>query len=232
MKKSKRYVAAKRLIDKNKLYDAKEAIELLKKIASDEKTKVKFEQGIDIAFNLNLKAKHTVRDTISLPHPTTTKAVRVCVIAKSDKAKEAQEAGADVVGDVELIDKIKDGFLDFDIMIATPDMMKDLNKLGKVLGPKGLMPNAKVGTVTTDIRGAVSEFKKGKVEFRADKTKIIHLKVGRDKMSVEHILENASALYSEVVKRRPVDLKGEYIKSVAFALTMGPGIKISHQTLA
>lgn len=232
MKKSKRYLAAKSLVDKTKLYEAKEAVELLKKIANGENTKVRFDQSIDIAFNLNLKAKHTVRDTISLPHSTSTKETRVLVFSKSEKADEAKEAGADFVGDTDLIDKIQnENWLEFDVAIATPDMMKDVSKLGRMLGPRGLMPNAKVGTVTTDIKTAVEDFKKGKVEYRADKTKIIHLKIGRQAMSTEHIMENAKALYQEIIKKRPSDLKGEYMKSIAFSLTMGPGIKIVPQSL-
>lgn len=232
MKKSKRYLAAKSLVDKTKLYEAKEAVELLKKIANGENTKVRFDQSIDIAFNLNLKAKHTVRDTISLPHSTSTKETRVLVFSKSEKADEAKEAGADFVGDTDLIDKIQnENWLEFDVAIATPDMMKDVSKLGRMLGPRGLMPNAKVGTVTTDIKTAVEDFKKGKVEYRADKTKIIHLKIGRQAMPTEHIMENAKALYQEIIKKRPSDLKGEYMKSIAFSLTMGPGIKIVPQSL-
>jgi large subunit ribosomal protein L1 len=232
MKKSKRYLNARGKVDKTKLYDAKEAIKTLKKISSDGDSKAKFNQSIDIAFNLNLKAKHTVRDTISLPHATSSKATRVLVFAKSDKAKEALDAGADFVGDADLVEKVQGGFFDFDIAIATPDMMKDLTKLGKILGPRGLMPNAKLGTVTTDIKNAVSEFKRGKVEYRADKTKIVHLKIGTQSMNEDSIFENAKALYLEIVKKRPNDLKGEYIKSVAFSLTMGPGIKVMHQSLS
>jgi large subunit ribosomal protein L1 len=232
MNKSKRYIKARNKVDKSKLYDAREAIETLKKIAADEETKVKFPQSVDIAVNLNLKSKHTVRDTISLPNPTSTKSTRVLVFAKSDKAKEAEEAGADFVGDADLVEKIQGGFLDFDVAIATPDMMKDISRLGKVLGPRGLMPNAKLGTVTTDVKNAVSDFKKGKVEYRADKTKIVHLKVGMDSMPTDAIIENSKALYNEIIKKRPNDLKGEYIKSIAFSLTMGPGVKITHQSLS
>lgn len=232
MKKSKRYLAAKSLVDKTKLYDAKEAVDLLRKIANGENTKVKFDQSIDIAFNLNLKAKHTIRDTISLPHSTSTKETRVLVFSKSEKAEEAREAGADFVGDADLIDKIQnENWLEFDVAIATPDMMKDVSKLGRMLGPRGLMPNAKVGTVTTDIKTAVEDFKKGKVEYRADKTKIIHLKIGKQTMSTENVMENAKALYQEIMKKRPSDLKGEYLKSIAFSLTMGPGVKIVPQSL-
>lgn len=230
-KKSKRYVEVKSQVDRDKLYNAEDAIDLLKTIATSEKTKVKFTQSVDIAFNLNLKTKHTIRDTISLPYSTTTKETRVLVFAKSDKAKEAEEAGADFVGDADLIEKIKKGFMDFDVAIATPEMMKQVSQLGRVLGPRGLMPNAKVGTVTMNIKDAVNDFKKGKVEYRADKTKIIHLKIGRDSMNTSEILENAKVLYQEIMKKRPQDLKGEYIRSIAFALTMGPGLKIVHQSL-
>lgn len=231
MKKSKRYIAAKSLVNRDKVYNAEDALKLLKEIGSDEKTKAKFDQSIDIAFNLNLKAKHAIRDSISLPHATSTKNIRILVFAKGEKAQEAKEAGADFVGDNDLIEKIKDGWLDFDLAIATKDMMKDLTKLGRILGPRGLMPNAKVGTVTMDVKEAISEYKKGKVEYRSDKTKIIHLKIGRCSMPTENVLENAKVLYNEIMKKRPSDLKGEYIKSVSFALTMGPGIKIAHTTL-
>lgn len=228
---NKKYKEAKSRVDRTRLYDAKEALELLKEIADDEKLKRNFDQSVDIAFNLNLKAKHTVRDSISLPHATSTKSTKVLVFAKSDKAKEAEEAGADFVGDADLVEKIQGGWMDFDVAIATPDMMKEISRLGKVLGPRGLMPNAKVGTVTTNIKEAVNDFKKGKTEYRADKTKIVHLKIGRQSMSTDKIMENAKALYQEILKKKPNDLKGEYIKSVAFSLTMGPGIKITHQSL-
>jgi len=231
MKRSKRYKIAKEKVDRQKLYNSKDAIKLLKEIATDEKTKAKFDQSVELALNLNLKAKHTIRDTMILPHTVETGEKRILVFAKGDKAAEAQSAGATYVGDNDLIDKIKDGWYDFDVAIATPDMMKDVGKLGPVLGRRGLMPNPKTGTVTMDIKGAINAYKKGKVEFRADKTGIIHLKVGKVSMPDEAIFDNAKALYHEIIRKKPSDLKGEYFRSVAFSTTMGPGIKIVHQSL-
>lgn len=230
MKRSKRFNKVNEVVDKNKLYTVNEALTLLKEISTGSE-KVKFDESIDIAINLNLKAKHTIRDTFILPNSVGAEDKKILVFAKGEKASEAQENGADYVGDEELINKIKDGWFDFDVAIATPDMMKDVGKLGPVLGRRGLMPNPKTGTVTLDIKTAINEVKKGKVEFRADKTGIIHLKVGKVSMSEDQVMENAKTLYKEILKRKPSDLKGEYVRSVAFSSTMGPGIKIVHQSL-
>ncbi|HEO65626.1 MAG TPA: 50S ribosomal protein L1 [Spirochaetes bacterium] len=230
MKHSKRYASAKTKAENNMLYNAEKALGLVKEIAEGD-GKVKFDESIDIAINLNLKAKHTVRDALILPHSLGGGEKKILVFAKGDKATEAEEAGAVYVGDKEFIDKIKDGWLDFDVAIATPDMMKDVGKLGPILGRKGLMPNPKTGTVTFDVKNAVGEFQKGKVEFRADKTGIIHLTIGKASTSADQLFENAKALYKEVLRKKPSDLKGEYVRSIAFSSTMGPGIKIDRNSL-
>ncbi|MDH5682703.1 MAG: 50S ribosomal protein L1 [Spirochaetota bacterium] len=231
MKRSKRYTASKNQVQQKELFQAKDALSLLQDIAKGETSKAKFDESVDIAINLNLKAKHTVRDTFILPHTMETSEKKILVFAKGEKADEAEKAGAAFVGEKDLIEKIQGGWMDFDVAIATPDVMKDVGKLGPVLGRKGLMPNPKTGTVTFDIKNAIDEFKKGKVEFRADKTGIIHLKVGKVSMSQDQIFENAKTLYGEVLKKKPTDLKGEYVRSVAFSTTMGPGLKIVHHSL-
>ncbi len=230
MKHSKRYSNTKSKLDKDVVYNAEKALSLVKELAEGE-GKVKFDESVDIAINLNLKAKHTVRDAFILPHSMGVGEKKILVFAKGDKATEAEEAGAAYVGDKEYIDKIKDGWLDFDVAIATPDMMKDVGKLGPILGRKGLMPNPKTGTVTFDVKNAIDEFQKGKVEFRADKTGIIHLMIGKVSTSADQLFDNAKALYKEVLRKKPSDLKGEYVKSIAFSSTMGPGIKIDRNSL-
>lgn len=218
-------------MNKDQLLQAKEALDLLNNISNNDGAKLKFVEGVEIHINLNLKAKHTIRDTMILPHTIETAEKRILVFAKGDKATEAQNSGAAFVGDNDLIERIKGGWMDFDIAIATPDMMKDVGKLGPVLGRRGLMPNPKTGTVTFDIKGAIEEFKKGKIEFRADKAGIIHLKIGKVSMSADQLFDNAKALFHEVLRRKPSDLKGEYVRSIAFSSTMGPGLKITHQSL-
>jgi large subunit ribosomal protein L1 len=231
VKRSKRYLAGKEKIDRNRLYEASEAVKTIRDLATTEGTKVKFDETIDIAFNLNIKAKHTIRDTLILPHPIKQEEKKILVFAKGEKATEAEESGAAYIGDTELIEKIKGGWIDFDVVISTPDMMKDVGKLGPILGRKGLMPNPKTGTVTFNIKETIEEFKKGKVEYRADKTGIVHLSIGKASMDEEKILENAKSIYNEILRKRPSDLKGEYIRSVGINSTMGPGIKIVHSTL-
>ncbi len=231
MKRSKRYTKARTNVDRTRLYDAKEAIETVREIANSDETKAKFDETVDVAFNLNIKAKHTVRDTVILPHPLKTEEKKILVFAKGEKVTEAEQAGATYVGDVDLVEKIKDGWLDFDVAISTPDMMKDVGKLGPILGRKGLMPNPKTGTVTFNLKETIEEFKKGKVEYRADKTGIVHLSIGKVSMSEDQIFSNAKTIYQEILRKRPSDLKGEYIRSVAFSSTMGPGVKITHSTL-
>lgn len=226
MKRGKKIRDALSKIENEKLYALEDAVKLLKELSF-----VKFDESVEISINLNILQKHTVRDTTVLPHGTGKKVI-ILVFAKADKAKEAEEAGADFVGDADLIEKIKGGWFDFDVAVATPDMMKDVGKIGQFLGKRGLMPNPKTQTVTMDIKRTVGELKKGRIEFRADKTKIVHLGIGKLSMEEDKITENAKALYESVLQKRPVDLKGEYIKSVYLSSTMGPGIKIDHKQIA
>jgi large subunit ribosomal protein L1 len=212
-------------VEKEKMYSLEDAVKLVKEISY-----AKFDESLEISINLNILQKHTVRDTTVLPHGTGKK-VRILVFAKADKAKEAEKAGADFVGDADLIEKIKGGWFDFDVAVATPDMMKDVGKIGQLLGKRGLMPNPKTHTVTSDIIGTVEELKKGRVEFRADKTRIVHLGVGKLSMEDNALVENCKALYDGVLNKRPADLKGEYIKSIYLSSTMGPGIKIDHRKI-
>jgi large subunit ribosomal protein L1 len=226
VKRGKRLREVYSKVDRNKLYSLEEAVEVLK-----ESSYTKFDESVEISINLNIMQKHTIRDTTVLPHGTGKK-VRILVFAKADKAKEAEEAGADFVGDTDLIEKIKGGWFEFDVALATTDLMKEVGKIGQLLGKRGLMPNPKTQTVTNDIKTAVEQLRKGRVEFRADKTRIIHLGVGKLSMAQEHIVENCRTLYESVLHKRPADLKGEYIKSVYLSSTMGPGIKIDHKAIA
>ena len=226
MKHGKKYRNALEKIDRTKAYELDEAIKLLKEIHY-----ANFDESVEIAINLNILQKHTVRDTVVLPHGTG-KEIKVLVFAKADKAKEAEEAGADYVGDTDLIEKIKSGWFDFDVAVATPDMMKEVGKIGQLLGKRGLMPNPKAHTVTNAIKETVKELKKGRVEFRADKTKIIHLGIGKLSMDDNALIENCTILYETVLQKRPTDLKGEFIKSVYIASTMSPGIKVDHKKIA
>lgn len=225
MKRGKRYVDNLKKVDRAQAYAADQAIAMVQELAT-----AKFDESFDVAINLNILAKHTVRDTFVLPHQSG-KAKVVLVFAKGEFAKQAEEAGADFVGHEDLIEKIKDGWFDFDVAIATPDMMRDIGKLGPYLGKRGLMPNPKTGTVTNDVAKAVSEFKKGRTEFRADKKGVVNLSVGRAKLEKEKLLDNVQALYSEVLRKKPSDLKGEYVKSVTFSSTMGPGVRVDHKSL-
>jgi large subunit ribosomal protein L1 len=175
---------------------------------------------------LNLKRGVSVRDTLVLPNQFT-EGKKILVFAKGDKAKEAEEAGATYVGDDDLIEKIKEGWLDFDVAVATPDMMKDVGKLGPILGRRGLMPNPKTQTVTNDISAAVAELQKGRTEFRADKTGVVHLAVGKVSMEPDAIVENIKIVVDEVKKKRPTDIKGDFVKTVAVSSTMGPGVKLN-----
>lgn len=229
MRRGKNYRAALEKIDRSKLYEPKEALQLAK-----ETSYAKFDETVEVHMRLGLdvrQAEQQLRGTISLPHGTG-KSVRVLVFAKGEKAKEAQEAGADFVGDDDLVEKIeKENFLDFDVAIATPDMMKSVSKLGRILGPRGLMPNPKVGTVTMDIAKAVQEFKKGKVEYRTDKSGNIHVPIGKVSFDLNKLYENFVALVAEIIKAKPSSAKGKYIKSCTVATTMGPGIKIDPNSL-
>ncbi|MGB9662568.1 MAG: 50S ribosomal protein L1 [Moorellaceae bacterium] len=223
-KHGKKYVEAKKLVDRQRLYDPAEALNLVKKTAV-----AKFDETVEVALRLGVDPRHAdqqVRGTVVLPHGTG-KTRRVLVFAKGDKAKEAEEAGADFVGAEELVEKIQGGWLDFDVAIATPDMMGVVGKLGRILGPRGLMPNPKTGTVTMDVARAVKEVKAGKIEFRVDKAGIIHAPIGKVSFPEQKLEENFRALVEAVVRAKPAAAKGQYIKGVAVSSTMGPGIKVN-----
>lgn len=226
MKKSKRYAEVSNKVEKNKLYSTVDAINLVKETAS-----TKFDETIEVAMNLNLdtkKADQQLRGAIVLPKGTG-KTKKVLVIAKGDKANQAREAGADYVGDVDMLEKIeKENWFDFDTMIATPDMMPLLGKLGKVLGPKGLMPNPKTGTVTMDVTKAVEEVKAGRVEYRTDSYGNIHGIIGKVSFSDEDLLANLDTFVTHIIKLRPATVKGDYVKNISVASTMGPGIKVEN----
>ncbi len=227
-KRSKRMREIDQLADPNKVYKLEEAIALLKKCPA-----TKFDQSVDIALKMGIDVKKSdqqVRGTVSLPHGTGQTVVLV-VIAKGDKAKEALDAGADHVGAEELLEKIKGGWTDFSALIATPDMMRELGKLGKILGPRGLMPTPKAGTVTTEIAKAVKEVKGGKIEFKVDKTGSIHSAVGKVSFSPNDLVENAMALLHAISRAKPASSKGIFLRSMYLSSTMGPGLKIDLQTL-
>jgi len=225
MKKGKKYTDSVKLLEKAKLYDPSEAIDLV-----CQTSKAKFDETIELHVRLGVDSRHAdqqVRGAVVLPNGTG-KTVRTLVFAKGDRAKEAQEAGADYVGEMDLVEKItKENWFDFDIVIATPDMMGTIGRLGKVLGPKGLMPNPKAGTVTMDVARAVQEAKAGKIEYRLDKTNIIHCPIGKASFGVEKITENFNALMGAIIKAKPAAAKGQYIKSCTVASTMGPGIRVN-----
>ena len=221
MKHGKKYKDALAKVDRTNQYAPVDAVKLVKDLAF-----AKFDETVELSMKLNLKKSSTVRDTLVLPHQFTSEK-KVLVFAKGDKAQEAKDAGATYVGDSDLIDKIKDGWLDFDVAVATPDMMKDVGRLGPILGRRGLMPNPKTQTVTNDITAALAELRQGRVEFRSDKTGALHLAVGKVSMDAEKIIENLRVVVSEVTKRRPADAKGDFVKSIAVSSTMGPGVKIA-----
>lgn len=223
MKRSKRYREAEAKIESGKFYTLREAVELFKQIAS-----AKFNESMEIHVRLGVDPRHAdqqVRSTVGLPHGTGVTR-KVLVLAAGEKLKEAEDAGADVVGGEDLVQKIAGGWLEFDAVIATPDMMKSVGRLGKVLGPRGLMPSAKTGTVTFDLANAVQEIKAGRVEFRVDKAGITHNAIGRREFSVDQLFENAKALLQALYKARPASVKGTYVKSIYIAPTMGPGIAV------
>ena len=227
MKVSKRYAESAKLVDKTKEYDAKEALEIIEKMP-----KTKFDETLELHVKLGVDSKHAdqqVRGTVVLPNGTG-KTKRVLVFAKGDKAKEAEAAGADFVGAEELVPKIeKENWFDYDVVVATPDMMGVVGRLGKVLGPKGLMPNPKSGTVTMDVTKAINEIKSGKVEYRLDKTNIIHLGFGKVSFGTEKLAENYDTIMNAIIKAKPAAAKGQYIKSVSVTTTMGPGIFINQK---
>ncbi|KAB1434338.1 50S ribosomal protein L1 [Candidatus Galacturonibacter soehngenii] len=225
MKRGKRYVEAAKLVDRTNLYDTAEAITLVKKSAG-----AKFDETVEAHIRTGCDGRHAdqqIRGAVVLPHGTG-KEVKVLVFAKGDKATEAQAAGAEFVGGEELIPKIQnEGWFDFDVVVATPDMMGVVGRLGRVLGPKGLMPNPKAGTVTMDVTKAVKDIKAGKVEYRLDKTNIIHVPIGKASFTEEQLADNFHALLDAIIKAKPSTVKGQYLKSVTVTSTMGPGVRIN-----
>lgn len=227
MKMSKRYAESAKLVDRTKEYEIKEALDIIEKMP-----KTKFDQTVELHVKLGVDSKHAdqqVRGTVVLPNGTG-KTQKVLVFAKGPKAEEAEKAGADFVGAEELIPKIQnDNWFDYDVVVATPDMMGVVGRLGKVLGPKGLMPNPKSGTVTMDVTKAINEIKSGKVEYRLDKTNIIHLGFGKVSFGADKLLENYETIINAIIKAKPAAAKGQYIKSVAIATTMGPSLYIDQK---
>ena len=225
MKRGKKYIEAAKLVDRTQLYDVADGVALVKKTAG-----AKFDETVEVHIRTGCDGRHAdqqIRGAVVLPHGTG-KTVRVLVFAKGAKLDEALAAGADFVGGEELIPRIqKDGWLDFDVVVATPDMMGVVGRLGRVLGPKGLMPNPKAGTVTMDVTKAIKDIKAGKIEYRLDKTNIIHCPVGKASFTEEQLAENLKALTDAVVKAKPAAVKGQFLKSVTLATTMGPGVKLN-----
>ena len=230
MKKGKRYVESAKLVDRATLYDVDEAVSILKKTAN-----AKFDETIEAHIRLGVDGRHAdqqVRGAVVLPHGTG-KTVRVLVFAKGDKVAEAEAAGADFVGGEELVPRIqKEGWLDFDVVVATPDMMGIVGRLGRVLGPKGLMPNPKAGTVTMDVTKAINDIKAGKIEYRLDKSNIIHVPIGKASFTEEKLADNFHTLIGAINKAKPAAAKGQYLKSFVITSTMGPGIKLNPVKLA
>jgi large subunit ribosomal protein L1 len=222
-KRSKRYRQALELVDRQKLYDPREAVSIISKIPTSH-----FDESVEAAFRLGVdprKADQMVRGTVSLPHGTG-KEVRMLAIAEGDKAREAEEAGADMVGGAELLEKIQGGWFDFDVMIATPDMMSQVGKLGKLLGPRGLMPNPKAGTVTFELEKAIKDVKGGKIEYRVDRQGNVHLIIGKKSFEEQKLLENYVVVLEEILRAKPASAKGRYIRSITLSTTMGPGVKV------
>ncbi|WP_297990406.1 50S ribosomal protein L1 [Anoxybacillus sp.] len=228
-KRGKRYLEAAKLIDRSTAYALQEAIELVKKT-----NVAKFDATVEVAFRLGVdpkKADQQIRGAVVLPHGTG-KVRRVLVLAKGEKAKEAEAAGADYVGDTDYINKIQQGWFEFDVIVATPDMMGEVGKIGRILGPKGLMPNPKTGTVTFEVAKAVNEIKAGKVEYRVDKAGNIHVPIGKVSFDTEKLVENFTTIYETILKAKPAAAKGTYVKNVTVASTMGPGVKVDPSTVA
>jgi len=227
MKRGKRYLESVKLVDKTKLYDPAEALDLVKKTA-----RAKFDETVEVHVKLGVDSRHAdqqVRGAVVLPHGTG-RTVRVLVFAKGDKAKEAEQAGADYVGAEDLVAKIQnENWFEFDVVVAMPDMMGVVGRLGKILGPKGLMPNPKAGTVTMDVARAIAEIKAGKIEYRLDKTNIIHCPIGKASFDLDKLVENFRTLLGAIVRAKPAAAKGQYLRSIVVSSTMGPGIKVNPQ---
>lgn len=222
-KRGRTYTTARRAIDRERLYSPLEAMRLLKSLEG-----ARFDETVEVHFRLGVDVRHAdqiVRGTTVLPHGTG-RTVRVAVFAQGDKAREAQEAGADIVGADDLADQVQKGMLDFDVAIATPDMMGTVGKLGRILGPRGLMPNPKSGTVTFDVGKAVTDAKGGKIEYRTDRTGIVHLSIGKKSFSEQQLVENYGAVLDEILRAKPAAAKGKYIRSIHVATTMGPSIAL------
>lgn len=227
--RGKKYSDARKKVDRNIQHEPEEALAMVKDLSS-----VKFDETVELALRLGVNPKHAeqqVRGSVVLPHGTG-KTVRVIVFAKGDKVKEAEQAGADTVGGDDLVARIQEGWLDFDVAVATPDMMGSVGKLGKVLGPRGLMPNPKSGTVTFDLEKAITDIKAGKVEFRTDKAGNVHVPIGKVSFEPERLQENFYSVIEALLKARPAAAKGQYIRSVTVSSTMGPGVKIAPQKAA
>lgn len=229
MKRGKKYIESAKQVDKTALYESKEALELVIKTAV-----AKFDESVEIHVKLGVDSRHAdqqVRGAVVLPNGTGKK-IRVLVFAKGDFAKQAELAGADYVGAEDLVAKIQtQNWFEFDVVVATPDMMGTIGKIGKILGPKGLMPNPKAGTITTDVAKAIADIKAGKIEYRLDKTNIIHCLIGKVSFGAEKLLENFAVLMDAIVKAKPVAAKGQYLKSIAVVSTMGPAVKVNTQKL-
>ncbi|MCR4676966.1 MAG: 50S ribosomal protein L1 [Sphaerochaetaceae bacterium] len=225
MKHGKKYLEAAAKVDKTKLYSLEDAASLVKSVAF-----AKFDETVELHMKLTLKKSQSVRDTVVLPHQFSAEK-KILVFAKGDKAQEALDAGATYVGDADLIEKVRGGWMDFDVAVATPDMMKDVGRLGPILGRRGLMPNPKTHTVTMDIKGALAELKQGRTEFRSDKTGVVHMAVGKVSMDPEKVAENASVAIKEIFRKKPSDAKGDFVQSVSLASTMGPGVLLDSKEL-
>ena len=228
-KHGKRYLEAVKMVDNTKLYEPSEALDLIQKMP-----KGKFDETVEVAIRLGVDPRHAdqqIRGAVVLPYGTG-RTVRVAVFAKGEKAKEAQEAGAEKVGAEDLVEEIQKGWMEFDVAVATPDMMGAVGKLGKILGPKGLMPNPKTGTVTFEVAKAVKEIKAGKIEYRVDKTGIVHVPIGKVSFDLDKLVQNFRTLLDVIIKAKPASAKGTYLKSIVVSSTMGPGVKISPQLAA
>ena len=223
MKRGKNYKNALAKLDRDAQYTYEDAVKLVKDLAY-----AKFDESVDLSIKLNLKKSHNVRDTLVLPHQFS-EGKRILVFAKGEKAQEAKDAGAAFVGDDDLVEKIKGGWLDFDVAVATPDMMKDVGRLGPILGRRGLMPNPKTQTVTFNIKEALEELQKGRVEYRSDKTGVLHMTIGKVSMDAAKIVENLALVISEVERKRPSDLKGDFVRSISLSSTMGLGVHIQYK---